>query len=260
MRLYFKYIIILLKSQLQYKTSFYITVLTQFLMPFAGLAGIYFLFERFGSINGYSMFEVLFCFSVVGCGYAISICFARGFDKFSDMIREATFDRVLVRPRGIILQVLGSNFDLKRIGHFSQAIIVLIIAIKSINISWDILKIITIVNMIIGGSLIFTAVHILQATMSFWTIEGLEIANILTDGMKEYASYPLNIFPKWVETIFTFIIPFGTVNYLPLQFLLGRVNANPYFVMIIPLLGVLFILPCLVFWRFGVKHYKSTGS
>lgn len=260
MELYFKYISLLLKSQLQYKASFMMTVIAQFIQPFALLAGIYFLFERFGSIRGWTRYEVFMCYAVVGMCFAISTCFARGFDSFPDMIRTASFDRVLVRPRGTILQVLGANFDIKRIGHFLQSVLVLVLAIIGASISWDLSRIIMLVNMIIGGSIIFSGVYMLQATAAFWTIEALEIANIFTHGIKEHASYPLNIFPKWITLIFTFIIPFGTINYLPLQYLLGKIDGNGWLYAFIPLIGSLFILPCILAWRFGVGKYSSAGS
>ena len=260
MKLYVKYISLLLKSQLQYKASFFMTIVTQFIQPFALFAGIYFLFERFGSIKGWTLFEVFMCYAVVGACFAASTCFARGFDSFDNMIRTATFDRVLVRPRGTVLQILGSNFDIKRIGHLLQSLIVLAIAIAGADIAWDAVRIIMIVNMLIGGSVIFSGVYMLQATAAFWTIEALEVANILTHGMKEHASYPLNIFPKWITVIFTFIIPFGTINYLPLQYLLGKIDGNGVFYAALPLLGALFILPCIVLWKIGVRKYSSAGS
>ena len=114
--------------------------------------------------------------------------------------------------------------------------------------------------MITRGVLIFTGIYILQATMCFWTVQGLEVANIFTDGGREMAQYPLNIYQKWVARFFTYVIPFGTVNYLPLMYLLGKNNGNDLFYMLLPALGSLFILPCLLFWQFGVRHYKSTGS
>jgi ABC-2 type transport system permease protein len=30
--------------------------------------------------------------------------------------------------------------------------------------------------------------------------------------------------------------------------------------MLMPLAGCLFIVPCLIVWRIGVRHYRSTGS
>lgn len=260
MKLYIKYISLLLKSQLQYKASFVMTVITQFIQPFALFAGIYFLFKRFGSIQGWTLYEVFMCYAVVGACFAISTCFARGFDSFDNMIRTATFDRVLVRPRGTILQILGSNFDIKRIGHLLQSLIVLIVAIIGADIAWDAIRIIMIANMLIGGSIIFSGIYMLQAAAAFWTIEALEVANIFTHGMKEHASYPLNIFPKWITVIFTFIIPFGTINYLPLQYLLGKIEGNGLLYAFLPLFGGLFILPCILAWKYGVRKYSSAGS
>ena len=40
MKLYFKYISMLLKSQMQYKTSFFMTVLGQFLVSFTDFLGV----------------------------------------------------------------------------------------------------------------------------------------------------------------------------------------------------------------------------
>jgi len=260
MKLYFKYISLLLKSQLQYKASFIMAAITQFIQPFSLFAGIYFLFERFGSIQGWTLYQVFMCYAVVGMCFSVAECFARGFDRFPDMIRTASFDRILVRPQVTALQVLGSNFDIKRIGHFIQAVLVLILAIAGADISWDAAKAVMLFNMIFGGSIIFFGVYMLQATAAFWTIEGLEFANIFTHGIKEHASYPLNIFPKWITIIFTFIIPFGTINYLPLQYLLGKIDGIGWLYAFLPLLGALFILPCILAWTFGVRKYSSAGS
>jgi ABC-2 type transport system permease protein len=260
MELYFKYIKLLLKSQLQYRASFILTVFTQFLTPFTAFAGIYMLFQRFGSIDGWSADEIFLCFAVIGAGFSISTCVARGFDSFDGMIKKGEFDRVLVRPRSTIIQVLGSRFDIKRVGHLLQAVTILFVAVAGVKIEWKAVEILTLINMIIGGTCIFTGVYMLQAVFAFWTVEGLEAVNILTHGVKEYASYPLNILPKWFTRFFTFVIPFGCVNYLPLQSLLGRTDGSRLFYMLLPLVGVAFIVPCLFAWKVGVRHYRSTGS
>jgi ABC-2 type transport system permease protein len=114
--------------------------------------------------------------------------------------------------------------------------------------------------MVLSGILIFTGIYIVAATMCFWTIQGIEIVNIFTDGGREIAQYPLNIYQKWITKFFTYVIPFGTVNYLPLMYVLGKTEGNDIFYMITPIMGSLFILPCLLVWHLGVRHYRSTGS
>lgn len=260
MGLYFKYLKILFKSQMQYRTSFWLLMVGQFFIPFAIFAGLYFLFERFGQIKGWNFFEVALCFAVIHMAFSLSECFARGFDMFSGMVVRGEFDRVLVRPRSTFIQVLGSKFEFSKFGRLLQSAIVLAWALGNLPIEWSAAKVLTLTLMLTSGVLIFTGIYILQATMCFWTVQGLEVANIFTDGGREMAQYPLNIYQKWITRFFTYVIPFGTVNYLPLMYLLGKNNGNDLFYMLLPAFGSLFILPCLLFWQFGVRHYRSTGS
>ncbi|MFD0710289.1 ABC transporter permease [Paenibacillus sp. GCM10027626] len=260
MQLYFKYLLILFKSQTQYRASFWLLTTGQFFIPFSVFAGLYFLFERFGQIEGWSFFEVALCFGVIHMAFAISECFARGFDSFSSLIVKGEFDRLLVRPRSTVLQVLGSNFEFTRFGRLLQSVVVLGWAISQLSIEWTVLKSVALLLMVTSGVFIFTGIFMLAATLSFWTIQGLEVANIFTDGGREMAQYPLNIYQKWVSRFFTFVIPFGCVNYLPLLYLLDKPEGQHPAYAFAPLAGLLFMLPCLLVWHFGVRHYRSTGS
>ncbi len=260
MKLYFKYLSILLRSQMQYRTSFILLSIGQFFVPFSIFISMYLLFQRFDHIGGWNLYEVALCYAIIHIGFSVSECFARGFDAFPSYVVKGEFDRILVRPRSTVLQVLGARFEFSRIGRFSQSIIVMIYALINLSIEWDFIKIITLLFMILSGVIIFTGVYMLGATLSFWTIQGIEAINIVTDGGREMSQYPLTIYKDWVKKFFTFIIPFGTVNYLPLMYILDKTNGNDYFYMVIPLFGMLFIIPSLMIWKFGVKHYKSTGS
>jgi len=216
------------------------------------------LFKKFDHIAGWTLYEVAFCYSVVHMTFSISECFGRGFDAFSIMIRSGTFDRVLVRPRSTILQIFGSKFEFTRIGRLSQSLLVLVIALSHLDINWTFDKGLTFLLMITSGLFVFTGIYILGATLCFWTVEGIEVINVFTDGGREMAQYPLGIYKDWVKKFFTYIIPFGVVNYYPLMFILDKSTTTWY--QWTPIYGILFILPCLAIWNFGVKHYKSTGS
>ncbi|WP_328805581.1 ABC transporter permease [Paenibacillus apii] len=260
MLLYFKYLSILFRSQMQYRTSFWLLTLGQFILPFAVFAGLYFLFSRFGELQGWSFFEAALCFGVIHMAFSLSECFVRGFDMFSSLVVSGEFDRLLVRPRSTVVQVLGSKFEFTRFGRLVQSAAVLGWAIWNLPIDWTPLKVLTLLMMVAGGILIFSGIFILNATLCFWTVQGLEVGNVLTDGGREMAQYPLNIYHKRVTLFFTFIIPFGCVSYLPLLFLLGRAEGHGLLYALLPLASVLFLLPCLAVWQIGVRHYRSTGS
>jgi len=258
--IYFRYIKMVIKSFLQYRLSMWLTIIGQFFVSFFAFLGMYLLFQRFGTINGWTFGEVALCFAVIQTSFAITECYARGFDLFSGFIIRGDFDRILLRPRSTILQVFGSNFEITRIGRLVQSFIVLGLALSWLKTSLDLMKIFTLLFMIISGVFIFTGIFMLGATICFFTIQGLEIVNIFTDGGKEIAAYPLNIYNKWIVRFFTFIIPFACINYLPLMFIVGEAGNNKLLYMLTPLFGILFIVPCIFVWRFGVRHYLSTGS
>lgn len=260
MKLYMRYLSILFRSELEYKTSFILLSIGQFFIPFLVFIGMFLMFQRFSSIGGWSLYEVALCYSVIHIAFSLSGCIARGFDTFSNLITRGDFDRILVRPRGTIIQVMGSRLDLFRMGRFAQSIVVLLYALSNLNIQWDIYKIITLTFMLISGTFIFTGIYMLGATMCFWTVESIEAVNMLTDGGREISQYPLSIYQDWIKKFFTFVIPFGTVNYLPLMYILDKVHDNKILYMLTPLAGIIFIIPCVFVWNFGVKHYKSTGS
>jgi len=109
--LYRRYLGMLLKSQLQYKASFIMTTIGQFLVSFTTFLGIYFLFSRFQQVDGYTFPQILLCFSTVLMSYSFTECFARGFDVFPRLIRTGELDRILVRPRSVVFQVLTSTMD-----------------------------------------------------------------------------------------------------------------------------------------------------
>ena len=113
--------------------------------------------------------------------------------------------------------------------------------------------------MITGSVILFFSILLLKASFSFWTIEGMEFMNIISDGGRDVSSYPICIYQKWFANIFTYVIPFGCVNYFPLLYLLEKGNVSFYYGLT-PLVTIIFILISFVIWDKGLKEYASTGS
>ena len=114
--------------------------------------------------------------------------------------------------------------------------------------------------MVLSATLIFSGIFILGAAMCFFTVEGLEVINILTNGGMELSKYPLTIYNKWFRNFFTFVIPFASFNYLPLLFLLDRTEGLGLAYGLMPLLSVPFFAICVYLWHKAVKRYSSVGS
>lgn len=258
MKLYFKSLAMHLKGELEYRTNFILSFLSQILVFFTYYFVILALFTKFNNIQGFTLYEVLLCFAIIQFGFAFNEVFARGVDRFEKLIIEGNFDRLLLRPQNIILQVLCSDSDFVKASRLIQAVIVLIIAISHLSIEWNILKILTLILMLISACVIFFGIFLLAASYCFFSVQGLEVRNVFTDGGKQMAQYPIGVFSKGFILFFTFIIPYAFVNYYPLLYLLGKNNNNLY--AFSPLIVILYLIPCILVFYLGMKRYSSVGS
>lgn len=234
------------------------TIAAQFISAFTSFFAVYFMFNRFSKVEGFTYKEVFLCFSVILAAFSLAECFARGFDHFAAMIGNGEFDRILLRPRNIILQVLGSKIDFTRLGRLFQAIVALCFAVPNCGVEWNPSKIILLVLMILCGAVVFSGLFIIYAAICFFTTEGLEVMNIFTDGGREFGRYPFSIYGENILKFFTFVVPLALFQYYPLLYLIGRTENTLYF--FLPILSTLFLIPCFLVWKIGLKHYKSTGS
>ena len=256
-KLYLHYISIHVKSLMQHKASFFLTVIGQFLTSFNVFLGVYFMMRRFHTVAGFTYSQVLICFAIILTAFSLAECFFRGFDTFSSTISNGQFDRILVQPRGPIFLVLCSKLELTRIGRLMQALVIFAYAGPRSGISWNPFKIFTVLLMLFGGTLVFAGLFLVYASLCFFTLEGLEFMNIFTDGAREYGKYPVSIYGKRVLQICTFLVPFALFQYYPFLYLIDQAPAAYG---LLPLAACLFLCPCLILWRFGIRHYKSTGS
>lgn len=261
--LYCRFINISIQSQMQYKLSFFLQSLGQFMVNGAEFVGIYSLFISFGNIRGWILPEVAVFYGLAAISFSISQSLTTGFSNMGHFIKSGELDRILLRPRTTELQLFGFELSLKKTGRLIQGLIVLIYGFTHLSISWSLGRILVIFWTLMGSSFLFVGLMMIQAAISFWTIESLEIMNTLTYGGQETCRYPMNIYMSGFRQFFTYVIPLACINYYPALYIMGKedpLGSSPLFQMLSPAAGFIFFCAALIFWRFGIRFYKSTGS
>ena len=153
--------------------------------------GVFALFDRFGNLTNWNLEHVAVFYGVVNIAFALTEASARGFDIFgSRLVRTGDFDRILLRPRSSLHLVAGWELQLHRVGRMLQGLLVLCFGLYHLETSVTLSSILMLCTALLGAVLFFYGVLIMQATMSFWTIESLEIVNVITYGGVETAQYP----------------------------------------------------------------------
>lgn len=257
MKLYLKFLSIHLRSAMTYRTSFFLSCLGQLLITTNVFLSVAFLLERFDSIGGYTLPQLALCYAVVLAATSLAECFGRGIDVFHQLLSDARFDRIMVRPRPLLFQVLCQEMKPAVFARVLQAAAMLVWAAGSGAVRWTPLKALVLALMILCGGAVFFGLYLINACVCFFTLEHVEALNIFLDGPREYGKYPFGVYGKPVLLILTFLVPLALVQHWPLQYLLDR---GPAWYGVLPIVSLLFLIPCALLWRLGVRHYRSTGS
>ncbi len=174
--------------------------------------GVWALFQRFGNIRGWLLHEVAFLYGLLAVGFGVAEAFGRGFEHFSRYVRLGELDRLLLRPRTLFVQVSGQSFPFNRFGRALQGAIILGWGLVSASLQWTPAKGALLASALLGAIVLFFGLFLLTSTITFWTVEQLEVMSIVTNGAEAAGQYPLSIYRDFFRSFLLFVIPVGAVN------------------------------------------------
>lgn len=251
-------------AKLQYRADTIIATLAVFLREATGIIVIYLALMKFDNINDWNVDEMLFLFSLLFITYSVIVVLFADLRDFSCMIREGRFDRLMVRPRGLLFQLISNNADvIAACGHGMLGLILFLVSAGKVGIHWDFFSAVYYLAAIVGGVLIQGGMFIIFSSLSFYFVETNSLRSVFYWNMRKFAGYPISIYNKLIQAVMIYVIPFAFVNYFPAQYLLRKpdMKGYPEIYIYIPLLvGIVLYMAAYAFWRISVKHYKSTGN
>ena len=263
--LYGRLLSVQIRSQLQYRFSFILEVTSTAITLGLFFLVLVFVFDRFEQLGGWTIAEVAFLFGMVETAFGVMDMVFSGFDpaNFGQQVRRGTFDQLLLRPVDLTLQVLGSQFVLRRLGRILEGMAILVYALSLLDVRWTAGKLLYLPVVLLSQVAFFGGLFIVGAAITFWTVESIEVMNVFTYGGSELISYPMHIYQRWMRHFFTYVVPAIFLNYFPALYFLDKsapFPAPPWAPFLAPLVGLAILAAAFRFWRFGIRHYQSTGT
>lgn len=251
------------RSELQYRASFASFVVAQAAVTSLDAVVIVVFFQNVNDMGGWTRSEVLYLYAVATVALGIADFVLGSIEYLPQHVRTGTLDRLLVRPVGVLAQLLAEEFALRRVGRIVQASIVLAIAVATVDTSWTPARVAVAVAGCGGAVLTFGALFVLTSSISFWSPNTQEFANAFTYGGATVGEFPTHVFPSWLRWFFIGVVPAGGAVYLPAMYALDAPNplGVPAWVQIAsPLVCLPVLAVAAGVWRLGLRRYESTGS
>ena len=262
-RIYRHLVVAKMRSDWQYRASFLLFTISQFVITFMDFLAIGILFANVPELAGWSLWEVAFLYGIAGVTFYVCDVFVSQVETASQHIRMGTFDRFLIRPLGPLFQLSTDEFAFRRFGKLLQASIVLVVATSRAGIDWTAGRAAMFAVALVSGTVIFGAIWVISASVAFWLVDTEEAAHAVTYGGNYMSQYPLEVYGGWLRRFFTFVVPTAFIAYFPALYILGRNDpfGSPRWLQFSsPVVALAAFLVARAVWTLGVRHYRSTGS
>lgn len=247
-----------MKERLAYPIDFLIGALLLALTKSLGLIVLGVAYFHVDDIVGYSFHQTLLIFGLAQCSFSLWTSIAINTISVPYYIADGTLDRFFIRPYPVILQILLDGFDEDAWGEFVLGSFVVVYAVLGLGLDLSIDRIALLIFTPIVGGIIYLSLSIIIASFSF-LILGYHTLDRLLFSIKEYAQYPIGIFPSIMQNILKYIIPLGYAGYFPARFIMNKETSLDSYLQFF-IFPVVFLAISLFIWKINIKKYQSTGS
>lgn len=251
------------RGQASYRTSFALDLVGNAIVPLLDLLTVVAMFRVTRSLGGFGAVEVLVMFGLSATAFSLADLAVGNIEKLRLYVRMGLLDAILLRPLGVLGQLLAMEFGLRRITKVGISASVLAIALSRAGVDWTGQRVALLVVAPVAGAVFFAAVYVAGATVAFYWIESGEFANGFTYGGRDFTSYPITVYNGFFRRVFAYSLGFGLVAYYPALAILG--HADPlglpdWTAWTTPAVALIATAIAALVWRVGIRHYRSTGS
>lgn len=251
------------KTRLAYPGAFVLAGLCQMLGYFTQFFTTWILLISFNALNGWNTYEVIFLYAMQLITYSIAGSFASNtVADLPSMVRNGQIDELLIKPIPPLPNMLTQKFNPGYLAHFTFALIMMIAGYSLSGAEISIAKILLLVIFVISGAVIVMTIMLITTFPCLYLLGTKGWWGIFYD-LRSYTNYPITIFDKVIQVIFTWLIPFAFAAYYPARFIFTKsegIFPNSIITICSPLVAILLLIATKAVWEASIKKYNGAGS
>jgi ABC-2 type transport system permease protein len=257
-RLFATYLRLGILNELEYRVNFWVQIFQSALELLVALGGLAVVFSHTETLGGWGPAELL---ALVGVyfliGGLISTLIRPSMQRFMEDVRKGTLDFTLTKPADAQMLVSMQRIEIWRMLDVILGIVVLGIALSRLETSVGPAQALLFAVTLIAGAAIVYSFWLMLATCAFWFIRTENIL-VIFQSMYQAGRWPVTIYPGWLRTILTFLVPVAFATTVPASALTGRIDTG----LVLSAIGLAVVMLAVSrwFWRFGIRFYSGASA
>lgn len=177
--------------------------------------------------------------------------------RFMEDIRMGTLDFMILKPEDAQFLISVRQIEIWKLIDVLVGIGVLVVALLRLGTQFGLRDALAFGIALLAGGTIVYSFWMMLATCAFWFVKTENIL-VIFQSMYQAGRWPVTIYPAWLQTILTFLVPITFAVTVPAQALTGRLT-TPTLLLAVGLAVGLFLL-ARWFWRYGIRFYSGASA
>lgn len=245
-------------NELQYRVNFFIQLLQSFIAVGTGLIGLSLVFGQVDTLRGWSQPELLAVMGVhILMGSIIRSAIQPNMERLMNDVLNGTLDFALTKPADAQALVSVREFRFWQLTDLIVGLIILGVAVGQLQSALTAVQIISFIAALIMGAIMLYCVWLMVTSIAFWVVRVGDIIELF-QGLFAAGRWPVSIYPDWLRTGMTFLVPVAFAVTVPAEAMTNRLTTES---MLFALgLTVLFTILARGVWLLGLRSYSGASA
>jgi len=245
-------------NELQYRVNLFVQVFQSLLALATGLIGLALVFNYTTELGGWSPPELLAVMGVfIFMGGLIRTAIQPNMERLMGDIREGTLDYTLTKPADAQTLISVREVRIWQVVDMAMGLIVIVLALIQLNTQVGLATALATVAALLMGGLMIYSFWLIITTGAFWIIRMDNVLELF-QGVYQAGRWPVTIYPDWLRTTLTFLVPVAFAVTIPAEALTARLTPETL------LFAAVFTLALLLLarrvWKTGLRHYSGASA
>lgn len=246
------------QTDMEYRADFFTRIAASLLGLLTTLGSLSIAFQYTTNLKGWSFSQTLVLLSVYYLmDGLIEMFIAPNMREIMNQVREGTLDFVLMKPVSSQFMATFRTLNVWRASSLLVGLGLMIYSVQRLALSVGLTQALTFAGTLAAGSAVVYAFWLALVTLTFWFTRLENIEQIVWQAF-EAGRYPVEIYPVWLQSLLTYVIPITFIITVPAKALAGRLE--PGFVVVALVVATLSVIASSAFWRFGLKSYTGASA
>lgn len=245
-------------NELQYRVNFFVQVFQSCLALATGLVGLALVFDHTNTLGGWTRHELLAVMGVhILMGGVIRTTIQPNMERLMGDVQEGTLDYALTKPADSQALVSVREVRIWQSVDIIMGLIILIVAVTQIQESIGLGQALAFAAALLLGGLMIYCFWLMLTTGAFWVIRMENIIELF-QGVYQAGRWPVGIYPEWLRTGLTFLVPIAFAVTVPAEAVTARLT--PGTLLFAAGLTALLLALARFVWRRGLRRYSGASA